>query len=203
LVVLHGGTGSGKTHLLIATATAVAQRDRIARVVPTTADELARELTAAVRADQAHEWSERCRDVSLLTVDDLQTLVGKPATQQALASAFSTWLAWGVSIVCATGAARSQLADLMRGLPVGRAVRWVTIGPLAPQDRHRLVEAVFAMRGLRPCSDVVGPIVHRCGGDVRRIVGAAVQLHAASRLASAAPAAPWLVGPVSTDRRPN
>jgi chromosomal replication initiator protein len=80
LVVLHGGTGSGKTHLLMATATAVALRDRVVRVVSTTADALARELTAAVRADHEHEWRERCRDVGLLTVDDLRTLVGKPAT---------------------------------------------------------------------------------------------------------------------------
>jgi chromosomal replication initiator protein len=185
LLILHGGAGSGKTHLLMATATAVARRAGAARVVSTTADELARELTAAVQADQVEEWSERCRGVSLLTADDLQTLVGKPATQQELAIAFSTWLAWGVSIVCASGATRSQLVDLMRGLPEGQAVRWVTMGPLSPLDRHRLAEAVFAMRGLRVGADVMGPLVQRCGGDLRRIVGAAVQLRAASQLTSA------------------
>jgi chromosomal replication initiator protein len=83
-VVLHGGNGLGKTHLLRAMGEAlrpVLGRNSVQYI---RAAEFAQEMLEAIDADDISAWRGRYRDAQWFVLDDLEHLAGKPVAQDEL-----------------------------------------------------------------------------------------------------------------------
>ena len=81
-VYLYGGSGLGKTHLLRAIAAEVG-------VSPSTVEEMTRRITAALRDVRIATLRADVASRRFLLLDDVQTLAGRPATQNELAASIA------------------------------------------------------------------------------------------------------------------
>jgi chromosomal replication initiator protein len=87
-IFLHGKTGSGKTHLLMAAAAAFQARGLKAFYV--TADTFTRHVVSAIRMGKMQEFRQAYRHADVLLIDGVQTFARKNATQEELFHTFNT-----------------------------------------------------------------------------------------------------------------
>jgi chromosomal replication initiator protein len=169
LSVLHGPTGTGKTHLLMAIANAVTSRSNIHMAYVAAAD-LLEDFVRATRTDTRNEFDRTYVDFDLILVDHLQALVGKPRTESALASRFAAWTTQGTRIIGAvTYPYFSKQTPLL--LSTAKDAHHVPI-PCSTVIESRLITKSLARdRGLSIARRSTTAIAQACAGDVRRIVG--------------------------------
>jgi chromosomal replication initiator protein len=77
-LVLYGGVGIGKTHLLLAIQGESARGGRYPLLV--TAEDFTNELVTAIRAHTTESFREKYRTADMLLVDDIQFFVGKKSS---------------------------------------------------------------------------------------------------------------------------
>src|SRR5205823_13241737 len=82
--LVHGETGTGKTHLLHGLANGYVQRHPGRKVVFASSERFATQFSLAVRGGQAARFRELYRETDLLILDDVQQLAGKAETAKEL-----------------------------------------------------------------------------------------------------------------------
>jgi chromosomal replication initiator protein DnaA len=90
-LVIAGGSGLGKTHLLHAIGLELARRKR-AVVACLSTQAFVDELIAAIDGDRVEWWRARYRRATALLLDDIHLLAGKDRTQEELFNLFNTFL---------------------------------------------------------------------------------------------------------------
>ncbi len=99
-LVLYGGVGLGKTHLLHAVGNAVLARDPAAKIVYITSENFMNEMISVLRAGgDMKVFRDKFRKVDILLVDDIQFLVGKESTQEEFFHTFNDLHSQGKQIV--------------------------------------------------------------------------------------------------------
>jgi chromosomal replication initiator protein len=88
-LILYGGTGLGKTHLLHAVAHRIRQHHPTWRVVYLPAESFMRELLQALHHERMDAFQEHYRQADVLLVDDLQFMAGRERTQEAFLHTFN------------------------------------------------------------------------------------------------------------------
>ena len=88
-LLLYGGTGLGKTHLLHAIAHRIRQHHPTWRVVYLPAESFMRELLQALHHEHMDAFQERYRQADVLLVDDLQFMAGRERTQEVFLQTFN------------------------------------------------------------------------------------------------------------------
>lgn len=135
-VYLHGGSGVGKTHLLMAAAEAMRRRGLLVNY--TRAETFTQHLVSAIRASQMHTFREAYRKIDALIIDDLDVIGGKAATQEEFFHTFNTLHVAGKQIILAAQASPQELSDMEPRL-VSR-FEWGIVLPVDPPDRETMVE---------------------------------------------------------------
>ena len=79
---LHGGVGTGKTHLAEGIYREIRRRNRSLRIVFMTAEQFANQFTSALRSHALPGFRQRFRTVDVLIVDDISFFGGKRAIQE-------------------------------------------------------------------------------------------------------------------------
>lgn len=97
-LAVHGGTSSGKTHLLRAIATELGTARGGHHVLSCTAEQLSLELIGAIGGDTVAEFRTRLDSASALVIEDLDALAGRDATQEELAQTLEALCARKVPI---------------------------------------------------------------------------------------------------------
>ena len=106
-IYLHGGTGTGKTHLLMATAHALTARG--AKVVYSRAQAFADHVVAAIRAGEMSAFREAYRNCDVLIIDDVHVLSRKAATQEEFFHTFNTLHIAGKMIILSANCSPKEL----------------------------------------------------------------------------------------------
>ena len=101
-LVLHGGIGLGKTHLLEGLAEAVSRRHPGARVMHQTAEAFTNGFLEAMRTGVLSGFRSRYRSADVLILDDVHFLAAKRATQDEFQHTFDALVASGAAIVLAS-----------------------------------------------------------------------------------------------------
>ncbi|MBV9278995.1 MAG: chromosomal replication initiator protein DnaA [Chloroflexi bacterium] len=171
-LVLYGGVGVGKTHLLQAIGQEAIDQRR-GRVLFTTSETFTNELILAIRDGSTGRFREQYRNVDYLLLDDIQFIAGKEATQEEFFHTFNALHQAGKQIVLTSDRPPSELRVLQDRLR--SRFEWGLIADMQPPDletRIAIVRAKAQHRGKRLHETVVNALASRASSNVRELEGA-------------------------------
>ena len=89
-LVLYGGAGLGKSHLLHAAGHLIKQRNPNAKVHYSSLESYTNELIDAIRTEGVASFHNKYRNMDCLLIDDIQFLAKRERTQEELFHTFNT-----------------------------------------------------------------------------------------------------------------
>lgn len=98
-LLIYGGSGLGKTHLLYSIASEIRQNFPDHNIVYIKGDDFTNELVDAIGAGSVTEFRNKYRRADLLLVDDIQFIAGKERTQEEFFHTFNALHEAGKQIV--------------------------------------------------------------------------------------------------------
>lgn len=112
LLVIHGGPGFGKTHLIQAICNGIRESDATIECRYISGEQFTNEFIASLNSGNMEAFRARFRDVDLLVVDDIHFLAGKKNTQDEFLHTFNAIDACGRSVVLTSDRHPRMLAAL-------------------------------------------------------------------------------------------
>lgn len=106
-VYIHGGSGTGKTHLLMATAHAL--RAQGLNVIYARAETFTEHVVTAIRAGEMSVFRQAYRNSDVLIIDDVHVFSRKNATQEELFHTFNTLHVGGKQIILSANCSPAEL----------------------------------------------------------------------------------------------
>jgi len=91
-LVIYGGTGLGKTHLLHASGNLIHKRNPDSKVVYVGSEQFVSEMISALRSDRIEAFKQHYRSAGALLIDDVQFFAGKDRTQEEFFHTFNALL---------------------------------------------------------------------------------------------------------------
>jgi chromosomal replication initiator protein len=91
-LLLYGGTGLGKTHLLHAAGNLIHEQNRHARVLYLHSEKFVSEMIQALRHNSIEAFKQHYRTAGALLIDDIQFFAGKDRTQEEFFHTFNALL---------------------------------------------------------------------------------------------------------------
>ena len=171
-LVIYGGVGVGKTHLLQAIGQEAIDQGR-GQVLYTTSETFTNELILAIRDGSTNAFRQRYRSLDYLLLDDVQFIAGKEATQEEFFHTFNALHQAGNQIVLTSDRPPSDLRTLQDRLRSRFA--WGLTADMQPPDyetRVAIVRAKAELRGIRLHETVINALAVRAGSNVRELEGA-------------------------------
>ncbi len=115
-LLIYGGTGLGKTHLLQAIGNRVAARYPKFRVLYASSERFTQDFIHSLQTRHTTDFSHRYRNIDLLLVDDIQFFASKERTQIEFFHAFNTLYQNGKRIVLTSDRPVAELANFDKRL---------------------------------------------------------------------------------------
>ena len=171
-LVIYGGSGLGKTHLLGAIAAHATHLAPDLQVETLATEELVRRLAEAVATGQLDGLMARLQKCDLLLLDDVQFLTGHPETQQVLLRLFNALQGAGKQIVLTSDRPPHDIADVDERL-VTRLAGGLTVDVAIPDYETRLaiLDAKCRERGVQVGRPQLEQLALRDGMSVRELQG--------------------------------
>jgi chromosomal replication initiator protein len=188
-LVLCGGVGLGKTHLLQAVAHEMRARDPQARVLYLSAEQFMLRFVSALRDRSTMEFKRVVREVDVLLMDDVQFIAGKESTQEEFLHTFNALMDAGRQVVLAADRAPAEIAGLDERMASRLQSGLVVEVEQADQPLRlalleaRLAQARAADAGLRIAPGVTEFLAGRVTANLRVLEGALTRLLAQASLA--------------------
>jgi chromosomal replication initiator protein len=182
-LVLHGGCGLGKTHLLQGICNAVNNGHAHLAWRYLSGEEFTNEFVYAVRAGRVDAFRARFRNVDLLVIDDIHFLADKKATQEEFLHTFNAIDASGKTVVLSSDRHPRSISDLSEPL-VNRLIAAMVIEVNPPdfttrrEILHRRAKGMFCELP----DEVLDYLAHHITRNVRELEGALYKLVAFASL---------------------
>ncbi len=182
-LVLHGGVGLGKTHLLDGIAHAMRAHPAGGRVIHVTAEAFTNAFLDAMRTGHLATFRNRFRGAAALIVDDVQFIASKRATQTEFLHTFDALVDTEIPIVLSCDQHPKRINRLTEELATrfmaGMVVRLETPDP---ELRRLILRSKAAARGILLPESVVDLVCEQMRSSVRELEGALNSLIAHSVL---------------------
>lgn len=174
---IHGRPGLGKTHLLSAMRTRLADAHRNLLIVTTTAERFTDELLLAMGSHSLDQFREKYRGVDVLMIDEFHQIGNRLRAQEELCAALDTLIASGHQIIIAGQAAPQDSRWLSPSLRSRLSCGLVTeVGYPDLEMRQAIVLQLAEQAGLGLSAESANTLARRVQHDVREIVGAVNRL---------------------------
>ena len=185
VLVLHGGCGLGKTHLLQAVCQRALTRSPHARVRYITGEQFVNQFIEAIRGNSLKTFRAGLRRLDLLAIDDMQFFANKTKSQQEFLHCFDQIEQSGARVVMASDLHPRELPAFSEAL-ISRCIRGLVVEIHAPDEttRHDLIARLARRRGLALKPGVAALVSTHAGPSVREIEGAVTHLQALVTLAA-------------------
>lgn len=131
-LVLYGGTGLGKTHLMQAVGNYALETGKAKRVIYVSSEKFTNEFIDAIRNDATTEFSNLYRSMDILIVDDIQFFTGKEKTQDSFFHTFNSLHQLGKQIILSSDRPPKELQGLDERL-ISR-FQWGLTADIQPPD---------------------------------------------------------------------
>jgi chromosomal replication initiator protein len=182
-LLLYGGTGLGKTHLLHAVGHALADREPASRnIVYLHSEKFVSEMIQALRRASIDDFKARYRSVDALLIDDIQFFAGKDRSQEEFFHTFNALLESKQQIILTCDRYPKEVEGLEARLR--SRFGWGLSVPIEPPDFETRVAILMkkaAESGLELDESVAMLIARRMRSNVRDLEGALNSLLANAR----------------------
>lgn len=172
-LVIHGGVGLGKTHLLEAIAQGLRQAHPGLNVMFITAEAFTNNFLDAMRAGTLAAFRARYRGAGALVIDDIHFLAGTRATQGEFLHTFNALVEKGAPIVLTADQHPRRITRLTDELAtrfLGGMV--VKLDTPDPATRRAILQAKSSARGVSVPAAVIDYIAEHVRASVRELEGA-------------------------------
>ena len=183
-LVIYGGVGMGKTHLLHSIGNKVFQGQKNKRVVCASSEKFTLDFISSIQKNRTVEFSKSYRNTDILLIDDVQFFQGKEQTQEQFFHTFNELFQAGKQIV--------MTADRYPGEMVGLQARLLSrfssglsadIQPPDFETRVAIVMEKAEQNGLKLSYDIIEFIGTHIKNNVRELESTIIRLLAHSSLA--------------------
>lgn len=182
-LVIHGGVGLGKTHLLHAIGNEVKALFPEKFVLYVPSDLFITQFVDALKNNAIQEFTNYYMQVEVLLVDDIQFLAGKEKTQENFFHIFNHLHQSGKQIVMTCDTAPKDLKGLHDRL-LSR-FKWGLVADVQVPDyttRLSIVKAKMQTEGIRIPNEVVEYVAKNVDTNVRELQGVLISLVAKASL---------------------
>ena len=182
-LVIHGGCGLGKTHLVQGICNAVRRAHPTLSWRYVSGEEFTNEFVYAVKGGRIDLFRARFRKVDLLVIDDIHFLANKKATQEEFLHTFNAIDTCGKAVVLSSDRHPRSIATLSEPL-ISRLIAGMVV-EIVPPDfatrREILRRRTLAVRSDVP-EDVIDYVARHVTRNVRELEGALFKLVAVASL---------------------
>ncbi|HTY10485.1 MAG TPA: chromosomal replication initiator protein DnaA [Bacteroidota bacterium] len=182
-LVLYGGTGLGKTHLIQAIGNYAFETGKARRVCYVSSEKFTIEFVDAIQSDKTREFSSYYRSMDLLIVDDIQFFSGKEKTQDSFFHTFNTLHQMGKQIVLSSDKPPKDLKGLDERL-ISR-FQWGLTADIQPPDletRTAILRKKCEDDNIEIPAEVLDFIATNVTSNIRELEGCYISLLAKSSL---------------------
>ena len=182
-LVIYGGVGLGKTHLLQAIGNKAKLQTPQPRVHYTTSEKFTLDFITAIQNNNSSSFSKRYRSVDVLLVDDIQFLQKKEQTQEQFFHTFNDLYQRGKQVILTTDRHPSELYGLKDRL-LSRFQSGLIVDIQAPnlETRIAILQRKAEDDGLEIPYEITELIATNIRGNIREMEGALIKLLAYSSL---------------------
>ncbi|MCK4578727.1 MAG: chromosomal replication initiator protein DnaA [Candidatus Marinimicrobia bacterium] len=182
-LVMYGGVGLGKTHLLQAVGNRMMSQKAGFKIIYTTSEKFTLDFITSIQKNRTTAFSKYFRSVDMLLVDDIQFFQRKEQTQEQFFHTFNDLFQRGKKIVMTMDKPPSELSGLKERL-TSRFQSGLTVDIQAPDLETRI--AILMRKAEEDKLDIpydTTEYIARCiKSNVRDLEGALIRLLAYSSL---------------------
>ncbi|MBN2281361.1 MAG: chromosomal replication initiator protein DnaA [Candidatus Marinimicrobia bacterium] len=182
-LVLYGGTGLGKTHLLQAIGNEVIKNQSLKSVLYLSSDTFTLDFISAIQKNKSTDFSKYYRDVDMLLIDDIQFFQGKESTQEQFFHIFNSLYQHHKQIVLTTDKNPMELKGLQERL-ISRFKSGLTVDIQPPdlETRIAILQRKAEREELEIPFEVIELLATKIRSNIRELEGALIRLLAYSSL---------------------
>lgn len=182
---IYGGTGLGKTHILMAIANNLKVRHPAKKVLYATCEQFTNQLIEAISRgkNNGQEFRKAFRSVDFLIIDDIQFLSGKQQTQSEFFHTFNELIMQNKQIVIASDRPPNEievLEDRLRTRFEGGLLADVQKPDV--ETRIAILKKKAEEKKVVVDISVLSYIAEKDGGDIRSLIGKLTKVIFASQL---------------------
>ena len=182
-LLVYGGVGLGKTHLLNAIGNHIVQNDPSVKVCYLSSEKFTNELINCIRYEKTTDFRNKYRNKDALLVDDIQFLGGKERTQEEFFHTFNSLYDSHKQIVITSDKLPRDIPGLEERLR--SRISWGLIADIQPPDIETKVAILCKKAELYniALSNEVGLfLASQLGSNIRELEGTLTRLRAYSSL---------------------
>ena len=185
---IYGGSGLGKTHLLLAICAEIKKNKPETNIIYAKGEEFTNELIYAITTETTREFHDKYRLADVLLVDDIQFIGGKESTQEEFFHTFEALHQAGKQIVLTSDRPPTEIKTLEDRLRP--RFEWGLLADIQPPDfetRIAIIRRKAELMDIQIPDEVAEYIANRLKNNIRQLEGAVKKLKAFKLLAGTPP----------------
>ncbi len=182
-LVIYGGVGLGKTHMIQAIGNTVRENKITDRVLYVSSEKFAIDFVNAIQNGKIQEFSAFYRSIDVLIIDDIQFFSGKEKTQEEIFHIFNTLHQSNKQIILSADRPIKEIKGIEDRL-ISR-FNWGLSADIQPPDyetRKAIILSKLHQSGVNLDEAVIEFIANNVTDNVRELEGCIVKLLAAQSL---------------------
>ncbi|MFO7889414.1 MAG: chromosomal replication initiator protein DnaA [bacterium] len=182
-LVVYGGVGLGKTHLIQAIGNHTRKNQPALQIKYVSSEKFTIDFINSIQNNKTNQFSQFYRNTDLLLVDDIQFFMSKERTQEEFFHTFNSLHQKGKQIVLTSDRPPKELSDLEERL-LSR-FQWGLIADVKPPDletRIAILQQKAELNGIDLSMDIIEYIASNIMYNIRELEGSLVKLLAFSSL---------------------
>jgi chromosomal replication initiator protein len=182
-LIIYGGTGLGKTHLVQAIGNKIVSDNVGKKVLYVTTEKFINHFMEAIRTHNIQTFSGYYLNVDVLIIDDIHGLSGKPKTQEIFFNIFNHLHQSQKQIIMTCDVPIKELKGVEERL-ISRFKWGLNADMQAPdfETKMAIIQQKMDQEGMEMSMDVIEYIAHSVDTNVRELEGVLLRLIAESSL---------------------
>ena len=184
-LVIYGGVGMGKTHLLHAIGNNILDQSPQKNIVCASSEKFTLDFISSIQKNKTVEFSKTYRNADVLLIDDIQFFQGKEQTQEQFFHTFNELFQSGKQIVLTADRYPGEMVGLQdRLLSRFKSGLAVDIQPPDYETRVAIVMEKAELNGLKLPYDIIELIGSHIKNNIRDLESTIIRLLAHSSLSN-------------------